>query len=81
MFREGLDQKTLDINNMCGFVNHLSAQDKGVIISWSFMDTVAIVFMKMEVLPNESCPELVEERDKCCPKSCHINLPSMKKKI
>lgn len=80
VFREALDQKMLDINNMCGFGNQLSAQDKDVIISWSFMDRVAIVFMKMEVLPNESCPELVEEHDKCCLKSSYI-VSSMKKKI
>ena len=56
VFRQALDQKALDISNVCGFGNHLSVQNKGAIISPSFKDTVPIVFMKVEVLPNESRP-------------------------
>lgn len=54
---------------MCGFSNHLSAENKGVIISWSFKDTVAIVFMKFLCFYCLShAPELIEEKDECCPK-------------
>lgn len=51
---------------MCGY--HLSAQNKGVTISWSFKDMVPIVFMKTELLPDESCPRACWRRVSVAPK-------------
>lgn len=67
-------------HNMCGFSDRLTVQNKGVIISQSLKDTVAIVFRQDGDVGASRAPQPVEE-DECCPKSPHANLCSMKKKI
>lgn len=54
-------------HNMCGFSDRLTAQNKGVIISQSLKDTLAIVFHQDGDVGTSRAPQPVEE-DGCYPR-------------